>query len=119
MFPISTLLTDFRFQGYIFDILGAWAGIVFVGAAECEISFVIFSEMNDVGGYSGDDPTCVGIVQSIEAHPWHPPRVIRHGNHHSFSLCYPEHSEYPPRYVNRAFILYTQHNRISAVFPIT
>ena len=93
MFPISTLFKNSHFQGYIFDILGAWAGIVFICAAECEISFVIFSEMNDVGGYSGDDPACVGIVQSIEVHPWHPRHVLCYGSHHSSSLCCPEHSE--------------------------
>ena len=58
--------------------------------------------MNDYGGYSGDDPACVGIVQSIEVHPCCPPHIICHGSHHISSRCYPEYAEWPSRYVNRA-----------------
>ena len=52
------------------------------------------SEMNYTDRCSGDDPACVGIVQSIEARPWHPRHVLCHGSHLSSSfLRYPEHTE--------------------------
>ena len=43
-------------------------------------------KMNHNGRGSGDDPPCVGIVRSIEVHPWPSPHVVRHPNHHTTSL---------------------------------
>ena len=38
MFPTSTLLTQGRFEGGILFLFVEWAGLIFMGAAECEIS---------------------------------------------------------------------------------
>ena len=47
------------------------------------------SEMNHINGKgSGNDPPCVGIVQSIEVHPWHSPHVVRPRSHLISNIMY-------------------------------
>ena len=45
-------------------------------------------EMNHIGGGSGDDPLCVGIVRSIEDHPWRSPHAVCHWSHPISDLLY-------------------------------
>ena len=52
-------------------------------------------EIDHIGRGSGDDPPCVGIVRSIEVHPWCSPDVVRHRNHPKFSfVCLGRHAHW-------------------------
>ena len=51
---------------------------VFYGCRRLGDFMLTLVEMNLIGRHSDHGPLCVGIVQSIEVHPWCPPHVLRH-----------------------------------------
>lgn len=75
-------------QGDILDILGGWTTLIFLGAAECEIRVSTGGKSNHIDRRSGNDPPCVGFVQSIKTRPWPSPHVVRHRSHWIFSVLY-------------------------------
>ena len=75
-------------------------------------------EMRHIGRYSGNDPPCVGIAQSIEVqkvHLWHSPHAVRRGSHPISDLLYQDlHCEGAYRYVKHGFISRALHNKTCA-----
>ena len=63
------------------------------------------SEMDHTDGCSGNDPPCVGVVQSIKDHPRRPPHVLLSGSHPVPNrLHHLQHSGKDPRYVKHGFV---------------
>ena len=77
-------------------------------------------KLNHVGRCSGDDPPSVGIVQSIEVHPWHSPHPVCHRSHPILDfLFHSQHSERARRCVKRGSVSRTLYNKLFPVLPIT
>lgn len=74
------------------------------------------SGMNYNGTCSGDDPSCVGVVQPVEDCPWRPPDVVHHRAHLISGGFYYVH-QYEQRHVKHRLLIGTFHNRLHAIIP--
>lgn len=92
MFPTLPLIKDtMKAMLFIFFPNGLLLFLLVLQTVRFPFTLV---ETDLISNGSGNDPSCMGIVQSIQGHPWDSSHIVRHRDHLRTSLvCFGQQPE--------------------------